>query len=86
MILLFIYRYSLNLRVGSFLVYSVVIVIPHFLQHVLMKFVKTVLIKFMIVLVNGKYFVPRDLPVCLLNTDVIYCCYMAMILTENFFS
>ena len=30
MILLFIYRYSLNLRVGSFLVHSIVIVIPHF--------------------------------------------------------
>ena len=34
MILLFNYRYSLNLRVGSFLVYSV-IVIPHFLHHVI---------------------------------------------------
>jgi len=56
MILLFNYRYFLNLRVGSFLVYSVVIVIPHFLHHVLMKFVKTVLIKFMIVLITGKYF------------------------------
>ena len=56
MILPFNYRYSLNSSVGSFLVYSVVIVIPHFLQHVSMKFVQTVLIKFMIVLINGKYF------------------------------
>ena len=56
MILLFNYRYSLNSRVGSFLVYSVVIAIPHFFQHVLMKFVQTILIKFMIVLINGKYF------------------------------
>ena len=56
MTLLFNYRYSLNLKVGSFLVFSVAIVIPHFLHHVLMKFVKTVSIKFMIVLINGKYF------------------------------
>ena len=56
MILLFNYRYSLNLRVGLFLLYGVVIVIPHFLHHVLIKFAKTVSIKFMIVLINGKYF------------------------------
>ena len=37
----------------------------------------------MIVLNNGKYFVPISF--CLLNTDVIHCCYMAMILTEIFF-